>query len=48
MFEDLLADLGKTESSRRSIKQPYSESLFQQRYAPADPRFWHPERAGSG
>jgi len=48
MLEDLLADLGQTESSRRSIKQPYAKPLLQQRYAPTDPRFWYPERAGGG
>ena len=45
MFEYLLADLGQTESSRRSIKQSYAKPLLQQRHAPANPRFWHPERA---
>jgi len=48
MLEDLLADLSQTESSRRSIKQPYAKPLLQQRYAPTDPRFWYPERAGGG
>jgi hypothetical protein len=48
MFEDLLADLGQTESSRRSIKQSNTKSLLQQRDASTDPRLWHPERAGGG
>jgi hypothetical protein len=48
MFEDLLADLGQTESSRRSVKQSHSKSLLQQRDAPTDARFWHPKRAGGG
>jgi hypothetical protein len=48
MFENLLANLGQAESSRRSIKQPNAKSLLQQCYAPTDPRFWHPERACGG
>ena len=48
MFEDLLADLGQTKSSRRSIEQPYSEPLLQQSDAPTDSRFGQPERAGGG
>jgi hypothetical protein len=36
MFEDLLADLGQAEASRRSIKQPHSEPLLQQSDAPTD------------
>ncbi len=46
MFEDLLADLGQTKPSRRSIKQSYAEPLLQQRNAPTDSRFWHSQRAG--
>jgi hypothetical protein len=29
VFEDLLADLGQTESSCRSIEKPYAEPLFE-------------------
>jgi hypothetical protein len=36
MLEDLLADLGQTKSSRRSIEQPHSEPLLQQSDAPTD------------
>jgi hypothetical protein len=42
---DLLADLGQTKPSRRSIQQAYAEPLLQQRDTPADPRFWHSQRA---
>jgi len=36
MLEDLLADLGQTESSRGSIEQPHAEPLLQQSDAPTD------------
>jgi hypothetical protein len=48
MFEDLLADLCQTKSSRRSIKQSYAEPLLKQCNAPADSRFWYSQRAGGG
>ena len=46
MFEDLLADLGQTKSSRRAIKQPDAKALLQQRNPPADSRLWQTQRAG--
>jgi hypothetical protein len=33
MFDNLLADLGQTKSSRRPIKQSYAEALLQQRWS---------------
>jgi hypothetical protein len=37
MVEDLLTNLGQTEAPRRSIQQPYTQALFQQRNTPAYP-----------
>jgi hypothetical protein len=46
MLEDLLANLGQTETSCCSIEQPHAKPLLQQGDATADARFWQAQCAG--
>ena len=48
MLEDLLSDLGQTETSRRSIEQPHAKPFLQQGNAPTYARFGQAQCPGGG